>query len=235
MRLRAALGFPIVFGWMFGVGTLGLLAGFWIFDPRRRFLLWITRGWARIILAVAGVRVTVEGQEHIPAGPAVFASNHVSALDIPLLFGCLPVDFRIIHKKSLYWAPVLGQYLYFGGHVGVDRKNAFRAKESLRRAARRIREGMSVAVFPEGTRSRDGNVQEFKRGTFVLAQDAGVPVVPVSLIGVKALVRRGLMHVESGPVTLRIHPAVSTSGRSAESVAGEVREIIVRDVRGHAA
>jgi len=171
----------------------------------------------------------VQGREHLPAGPAIFAANHVSALDIPLLFAHLPSDFRIIHKRSLYWAPVIGAYLYFGGHVGVDRKNAFRAKRSLKRAAQRIHDGMSVAVFPEGTRSRDGRLQAFKRGSFVLAQDAGVPVVPVTLLGVKAIVPHGLVRLRPGRVVLRIHPAVGTDGRPAEAVAEEVHEIIRRD------
>lgn len=233
MRLRVFFGFLVVVFWMFGVGSVGLLIGVW--EPRRRLLLWITRGWARIVLLCAGVKVQVEGAQHVPAGPAVYAANHVSALDIPLLFACLPADFRIIHKDSLYWAPVIGQYLYFGGHVGVDRKNAFRAKQSLKRAAQRIREGMSVAVFPEGTRSPDGRLQDFKRGTFVLALDAGVPVVPVSLIGVKALVPEGLVRARPGRVILRLHAPVPTSGRSAEAVAEEVREIIRRDLQEDAA
>ena len=233
MRPRILIGFLIVVFWMFGVGTVGLLVGVW--QPSRRLLLWITRGWAKIVLRCAGVQVDVEGREHVPAGPAVYAANHVSALDIPLLFACLPADFRIIHKDSLYWAPVIGQYLYFGGHVGVDRKNAFRAKQSLKRAAQRIRDGMSVAVFPEGTRSRDGKLQAFKRGSFVLAQDAGVPVVPVSLIGVKALVPQGLVRARPGRVVLRLHPAVPSAGRPADVVADEVREIIRRDVQEPAA
>jgi 1-acyl-sn-glycerol-3-phosphate acyltransferase len=233
VRPRILIGFLIVVFWMFGVGSIGLLIGVW--QPRRRLLLWITRGWAKIVLVCAGIKVDVEGREHVPAGPAVYAANHVSALDIPLLFACLPADFRIIHKDSLYWAPVIGQYLYFGGHVGVNRKNPFKARHSLKRAAQRIRDGMSVAVFPEGTRSRDGNLQSFKRGSFVLAQDAGVPVVPVSLIGVKALVPQGLVRARSGRVILRLHAPVSTAGRPAEAVADEVREIIRRDVQEPAA
>jgi len=212
---------------MFGVGIPGLVLS--VFDRRRLLVLSITRGWARLILLCAGVKVEVEGREHVPAGPAIYAANHVSALDIPLLFAHLPVDFRIIHKRSLYWAPVVGAYLYFGHHVGVDRKNAFRAKRSLKLAAERIRGGMSVAVFPEGTRSPDGRLQPFKRGTFVLAQDAGVPVVPVSLLGVKAVVPAGLVSARPGRVVLRLHPAVHTEGRPAEAVADEVREIIARD------
>ena len=233
MSPRIIIGFLIVVFWMFGVGSVGLLVG--VFEPRRRLLLWITRGWAKIVLFCAGVRVDVQGSEHVPRGPAIYAANHVSALDIPLLFACLPADFRIIHKSSLYWAPVIGGYLYFGGHIGVDRANPFKARQSLKRAAERIRQGLSVAVFPEGTRSRDGRLQAFKRGTFVLAQDAGVPVVPVSLIGVKALVPQGLVRARPGRVTLRLHPPVPTAGRTPEAVAEEVHEIISRDMQEPAA
>ena len=233
MNPRIVVGFLVVVFWMFGVGTLGLIVG--VFEPRRTLLLRITRGWAKIVLFCAGVKVHVQGSENVPAGPAIYAANHVSALDIPLLFACLPADFRIIHKSSLYWAPVVGGYLYFGRHIGVDRSNPFKARQSLKRAASRIREGVSVAVFPEGTRSRDGRLQDFKRGSFVLAQDAGVPVVPVSLIGVKARVPRGLVRVKPGVVTMRIHPAVATAGRTPEAVADEVRAIIERDVQEPAA
>ena len=177
----------------------------------------------------------VVGAENVPEGPAVFAVNHTSALDIPLLFGKLPAEFRIIHKKSLYWTPIVGWYLLVGRHIGIDRQNPFRAKQSLAAAALRIHNGTSVVAFPEGTRSRDGRLQPFKRGSFVLAQDAGVPVVPVSLVGVKARVPRGLQSIAPGPVTLKIHPPISTAGREAEEVAEEVRAIILRDCEESAA
>jgi 1-acyl-sn-glycerol-3-phosphate acyltransferase len=209
------------------VGVPGLLVG--ILDPRRRLVMAITRGWARLILRCGGVTVAVSGHENLPTGPAVFASNHASALDIPVLFGALPADFRIIHKKSLYWAPIVGQFLFFGRHIGIDRKNPFKARQSLKAAARRIRDGMSVATFPEGTRSRDGRLQPFKRGPFVLAQDAGVPVVPVSLVGVKALVPAGLVRMRPGQVMMRIHPPVPTVGREPDDVADEVRRAILQD------
>jgi 1-acyl-sn-glycerol-3-phosphate acyltransferase len=204
-------------------------------EPSGRWLFALTRRWARMILWFGAIRVVVRGAENVPAGPAVFAANHASALDIPILFAALPAEFRIIHKRSLYWAPIVGWYLYFGRHVGIDRKNPFRAKQSLKRAAGRIRSGMSVATFPEGTRSRDGRVQLFKRGTFVLAQDATVPVVPVSLVGVKALVPGGLLRMRAGDVVMTLHPPVPTGGRSADDVADEVRSIIVRDFGEHAA
>jgi 1-acyl-sn-glycerol-3-phosphate acyltransferase len=206
-----------------------------VVDPSGRLLLAVTRGWGRLILYCGGVRVTVVGVENIPSGAAVFAANHTSALDIPLLFAKLPAEFRIIHKKSLFWTPIVGWYLFFGRHIGIDRKNPFRAKESLVAAAARIRRGTSVVAFPEGTRSRDGRVQPFKRGSFVLAQDAGVPVVPVSLVGVKAIVPHGLSSIRPGRITMRIHPAVASGGRPAEDVAAEVRAIILRDCEESAA
>jgi 1-acyl-sn-glycerol-3-phosphate acyltransferase len=226
VTLRFLLGLLMVAAYMAFVSLPGLLTA--PFDARRRVVLAITRGWARLILWSAGIEVEVEGAQNVPGGPAVFAANHASALDIPVLFACLPADFRIIHKRSLYWTPVIGWYLYFGKHVGIDRQNPFRARQSLKAAAERIRAGLSVAAFPEGTRSRDGRVQAFKRGSFVLAQDAGVPVVPVSLVGVKALVPRGLAAIKPGRVSLKIHPPVATAGRLADEVAEEVRTIVRR-------
>ncbi|MET0556510.1 MAG: lysophospholipid acyltransferase family protein [Vicinamibacteria bacterium] len=168
--------------------------------------------WGRALLRLWGVEVLVEGVP--PQGPAVYAANHGSALDIPIVFGYLPVDFRVIHKRSLHYLPILGQYLYLGGHIAVDRGNPFRARRSLSRAALRIRAGTSVLVFPEGTRNRrgDGAVQPFKRGSFVLAVEAGVPVVPVSLSGVKRIAPDGMLRMRPGRVVLTLHAAMSTEG-----------------------
>ncbi len=116
----------------------------------------------------------------------MYAANHASALDILIVFGHLPVDFRIVYKRSLSLVPLVGWAIWLGGHLPIDRSHPFRARRSLDAAARRIRGGTSVVVFPEGTRSPDGSVRRFKRGSFGLAIAAGVPVVPVSLAGVKA-------------------------------------------------
>ena len=185
--------------------------------------------WGRTLLWAWGVRVTVRGQP--PAGPAVFAANHASALDIPLVFAHLPADFRIVHKRSLYVLPLFGWYLYLGGHIGIDRGNAFRARRSLTHAAERIRGGTSVLVFPEGTRNRaSSGVAAFKRGSFVLALEAGVPVVPVSLSGVKAIVPRGLLHIQPGLVQVTLHAPVATEGlpvEQAAALAERVRAVVV--------
>jgi len=217
----ALFGVPAVVSGMFD------RSGQW---PRR-----IAGAWGRALLGLYGVRVVVTGGENLPRGPAVYAANHSSALDIFIVFGHLPTDFRIVHKRSLYFAPIVGQFLFLGGHIGVDRSNAFRARKSLEQAADRIRGGVSVAVFPEGTRSRHGNLEPFKRGSFVLAIRAGVPVVPVSLAGVRRVVPQGLCSVSPGTVTLTIHPPVPTAGRSPEEatlLASEIRATVASATAG---
>jgi 1-acyl-sn-glycerol-3-phosphate acyltransferase len=211
-----------------GFGVPAVLVG--LADRTGRLPLRIARLWARALLWIVGVRVSVSGLANVPSGPAVYAANHGSILDIPILFGHLPVNFRIVHKRSIYLIPVVGWFLYLAGHIGVDRRNAFRARRSLGAAAERIRRGTSVAVFPEGTRSRDGSVRRFKRGSFVLAQQAGVPVVPVSLAGVKALIPRGLPTLRPGRIELRIHEPIPTAGASveaAERLAEDARAIVI--------
>ena len=187
--------------------------------------------WSRVLLRLFRVRVSASGLDHAPAGSAVYAANHASALDIFVVLGHLPMDFRIVYKRSLSLVPLVGWAIWLGGHVPIDRRHAFRARRSLDAAARRIRGGTSVVVFPEGTRSPDGAVRRFKRGSFSLAIEAGVPVVPVSLIGVKAVVPRGLTSLRPGRVRVVVHPPVPVAGLSpdgAEALAEEVRAIVAR-------
>jgi len=224
--LRPLVALPVIIAATLVLGGPALLGG--LFDRSGRSAHAIARLWGRIVLWACGVRVLVEERSGMPT-PAVYAANHASALDIPLLFGYLPVSFRIIHKKSLSLVPFIGWFLFLGGHVAIDRGNAFRARRSLERAASRIRQGTSVAVFPEGTRSGDGSVGHFKRGSFSLAMNAGVPIVPVSLVGVKAVAPMGVLSVRAGVVRLVAHPPVATSGRSAEEadvLAEEVRQMV---------
>jgi len=194
--------------------------------------------WGRVILRVWGVEVRIDGVA--APGPAVYAANHGSALDIPIVFGYLPVDFRVIHKRSLRYLPIFGQYLSLGGHIAVDRGNPFRARRSLSRAAVRIRGGTSVLVFPEGTRNRrgDGAVQPFKRGPFVLAVEAGVPVVPVSLAGVKRIAPDGLVRMRPGRVVLTLHAAMSTEGLTLDEAGAfgdRVQAVVAAGCRADAA
>lgn len=224
--LRVLLGCVLVVAETAVLGLPCLLVG--LLDRSGRLSHAIVRLWGRWVLWALGIRVEVEGGP-TPPGPAVYAANHASALDIPILFGYLPVEFRIIHKRSLYLIPVLGWFLYLGGHIGIDRGRAFSARRSLAAAARRIAAGMSVAVFPEGTRASDPRIRRFKRGSFLLAIQAAVPVVPVSLVGVKDVIPSGILTLRPGRVVVRLHAAVPTSGAAdAEDLAEAVRRIVAR-------
>ena len=226
MALRAVLALPLIAVYTVVLGLPAILFGML---RRLDLVRSVTALWGRAVLWTLGIDVTVAGAQHCPAGPAVYAANHVSVIDIPILFAHLPVDFRIIHKRSLYLVPVLGLYLYTTGHIGIDRGNAFRAHKGLQRAGARVRDGGSnLVVFPEGTRSRGSEVGPFKRGLFALALAAEVPVVPLSLIGVKRLARGGL-DVHAGTVRLLVHPPIPTAGRGPEeatTLAEEVRRIV---------
>ena len=216
------MSFPVVLVLTVSIGVASVLAGFaraGAHTPRR-----LERAWGRALMRLWGVDVSVSGAENVPEGPAVYAVNHVSALDIPLLFGYLPAEFRIIHKRSLFLFPIIGVYLYLAGHIAIDRANPFRARRSLSRAAARIAGGESVAVFAEGTRSPDETVLPFKKGSFVLALEAGVPVVPVSLAGVKRLTPRGLLYVRPGTVRVAVHPPIETAGRGTDEAAALAEE-----------
>jgi 1-acyl-sn-glycerol-3-phosphate acyltransferase len=226
--LRAVLAVPAIGLLTVGFGAVATVAG--LFDRGGRSVQVLTGRWATCLLRVLGVAVEVEGSPR-PDGPALYAVNHGSALDIPILLAHLSPDLRIIHKRSLYLVPVLGWCLWLGGHIGIDRRNPFRARRTLADTARRMGAGTSVLAFPEGTRSPDAAVRRFKRGSFVLATDAGVPVVPVSLVGVKSVVPRGLGTLRPGRVRVKIHPALATRGRPADSaaeLAEEVRRIVAK-------
>jgi 1-acyl-sn-glycerol-3-phosphate acyltransferase len=230
--LRAFLAVPLIALGTVALGAPAIAAG--LVDRTGRLCHDVARLWGRLVLGALGVRVSVSGAENVPAGPAVFAANHASALDIPILFGHLPAPFRIIHKRSLHLIPVIGWILYLGGHIGIDRGNAFRARRSLEAAAVRIRRGTSVAVFPEGTRSPDGEVKLFKRGSFVLALNAGAPVVPVSLRGVKRVAPRGLPSLAPGTIEMVVHSPIAASGRgpeAAEELAKRVRGVVIAGCR----
>jgi len=227
--LRFLLTVPFLVLVTLGAGTAAILAGL---VDRHGELPWrITRAWGRVLLWAWGVHVVVRGASEAPRGPVVYAANHVSTLDIPVLCAHLPGNFRIIHKRSLYLLPLIGLYLYCCGHIAIERRKAFRARKSLERAAQRIAGGTSVAVFPEGTRSTDGSVLPFKKGTFVLAIRAGVPVIPVSLAGVKRVVPEGLTRLRPGELEMTLHPSIPTAGRCVEeagALAEQVRGIVAR-------
>ncbi len=170
----------------------------------------------RIGLRIAGIHVHVEGLENIPEGVCIFASNHASNLDPVALTPNIPRRISLLAKKEVFKIPVLSKAIRLAKLIPVDRGDSEAAAESVDLAIKYLKEGLSFCVYPEGTRSRDGRLLPFKRGTFVMALRAGVPVVPVSLAGTQNLMRKGDWRIYPGEVTVRFGKAVETAGRGME-------------------
>jgi 1-acyl-sn-glycerol-3-phosphate acyltransferase len=190
------------------------------------------RAWAWLVLKTTGVRVVARGVERLdPRRTYVLACNHQSIYDIPIVFASIPLQLRIVAKDSLGRFPFLGWHLRRTGHLLVDRRNP--GAGVLKKMARLIRGARSLIVFPEGTRSADGLVGRFKGGIFLLAIEAGLPVVPVSVARSRYVMLKGRLMTCPGEVTVTVHEPVSTDGVSREQArdfADRVREIVRRDV-----
>ena len=170
------------------------------------------RGWGRNNLSANRLTVTVTGAEHIPDGPAVFVANHVSFVDIWVLVASLPGTVRFLAKRELLRVPVFGWAMRSAGHIPIDRKNRQAAVDACGEAGGMIRDGTSAIVFGEGTRSRTGELLPLKKGAFVLAIQAGVPVVPVYLEGTYAVLPKGTLALKRRPIEMRVGPPISTQG-----------------------
>jgi 1-acyl-sn-glycerol-3-phosphate acyltransferase len=198
-------------------GSLSLLSS--LFDSRGRWQHGFARLWSWLIVKTSGVRTRVEGLENF-AGleTAIFCVNHQSAMDIPILFVNLPVQFRFVAKRSLFKLPFLGWHLTRSGHIPVDRGRPKGARLSLDAAADKIRAGCSVLLFPEGHRSRDGKMLPFRSGSFYLAIQSGVPIVPITLNGTRAVLKPDTYHVRSGLTEMIVHPPIPTSALGRDDV-----------------
>ena len=203
-----------------------------LFDKRGHFAHHCARLWSWLILKTTGVKVAVEGLSHlVPGKTYVFVSNHQSIYDTPVLFASLPYQLRIIAKASLARFPVLGWHLKRGRHLFVDRRHPDRAG-ILNRWRSLISEGLSLMIFAEGTRSPDGHVARFKAGSFLLAIEAGLPVVPVAVIGTRKVMPKGRLRTEPASVTLIVHPPIeppaieTPSARDAKAFADRAHAVV---------
>jgi 1-acyl-sn-glycerol-3-phosphate acyltransferase len=182
-------------------------------DRSGESVIWIGRTWLRWILATCRVKVVSEGAENVdPRQPYVFMSNHQSVFDIAAIITTIPVSFRFVAKRELLRIPFFGWALGLSNQIVIDRGNREKAVRTLRAAARRIRDGASVIIFPEGTRSPTGELREFKSGGFHLALEAGVPVLPVTVSGSQRITPKRSLRVESGEIKVVYGKPIATRG-----------------------
>jgi 1-acyl-sn-glycerol-3-phosphate acyltransferase len=203
-----------------------------VFDRRGHFAHRCARAWSWLILKTTGIRVTVEGVDRLTPGTTyVFVSNHQSIYDTPVLFASLPYQLRIIAKESLARFPVLGWHLKRGRHLFVDRRHPDRAG-ILNRWRSLVSEGLSLMIFAEGTRSPDGHVARFHAGSFLLAIEAGLPIVPLAVVGTRRVMPKGRLQTEPADVRLVIHDPIPApviakpTVRDAKRWASEVHAIV---------
>ena len=221
---------PVIGIYTIVLGTVSILSS--LFDRSGDAGHRCARAWSRLILKTTGVRATVTGAERLdPAKSYVLASNHQSIYDIPILFATLPLQLRIVAKASLGSFPFLGWHLQRTGHLLVNRKNP--GADIVEKMRRLVGEAHSLIVFPEGTRSVNGRVGRFKKGSFLVAIGAGLPIVPVSVAGSRQVMKKGRLMVQPGDVRVTVHEPIPSAGMDREHVmqlATQVRDIVRRDV-----
>jgi len=204
-----------------------------LYDRSGDTVLRLARVWSRAIMRAAGVKLTIRTVAPLdPRRPYVFMANHLSASDIFSLFIAIPFPVRMIAKKQLGRIPFFGWAMHAGRFIFIDRGNPIAARRSIEEAARRIKNGHSVLLFPEGTRSRDGCLGPFKKGGFHLAIASGADIVPCSLRGTREVMRRGSLLIYPGSITVDVAAPISTEGltdddRDAllERVRNQIREM----------
>jgi 1-acyl-sn-glycerol-3-phosphate acyltransferase len=228
IALRSIGAYALVLGYIAVAGPVGLFFA--------RVLRWKAGLWALghagvgLALTLAGIRYRVRGRENIPSEAAVFCSNHESNVDPPVLFQALHRRLHILYKAELHKFPIMGAVFDVGGFVPVDRRNLDRAMESLDRGAVSLRSGNPFLIFPEGTRSRTGQLLPFKKGGFIMAIKAQVPIVPVAVRGGRAAMRKGSYWVRPVLVDVVVGPPIPTKGLTLDD-----RDALIERVRAEVA
>ncbi len=191
----------------------------------------VGRIWAKCTLAISDIKVTIKGLSNLEPGKSyIYMPNHMSNFDIPVLQAYLPVQFRWLAKAELYKIPIFGQAMKSAGYISIDRSDRKSAIESLNQAAMIIRNGVSVIIFPEGTRSRSHKIQPFKKGGFFLAVDSGVSIVPIIIHGTDQIMPTKKISIKPGNVTLEITKPIISSNytrKTKDDLMKKVRNIIL--------
>jgi 1-acyl-sn-glycerol-3-phosphate acyltransferase len=208
-------------------GTISLACGIWDHNGRQQHA--IARLWARVLLRLSLSPVTVEGLENLPVGPAVYASNHLSYYDTPVVYARLPFQFRILAKAPLWKVPFIGWYLDRSGQVPIDQSSARAGVVSLGKGVATIQAGLPMVIFPEGGRAADGHLQSMAAGAAWIALKAQVPLVPMTLIGTYELLPIHVYALRPRPLKLVIGQPIPTTGlttKEAEALTDQLRAVI---------
>jgi 1-acyl-sn-glycerol-3-phosphate acyltransferase len=224
--LRSLVLWPALLLDTFFFGTLSLLGS--LVDPSGRFAHRCMVAWSAVNLRCAGVRLVVEGREHVSSSsPQILAANHQSMIDIIALAASLPVPFRFVAKAELFDLPFLGWHMRRAGYIAIVREAPRAAARTLLKAAEKVRSGVNAVIFPEGTRSPTGELLPFKGGGFLLAVKSGAPIVPIGIWGTREVLGKGSLRIAPGRAALVIGPAIATSAYAAaerDRLAERVRE-----------
>ena len=219
---------PLVWIYTGVLGSLSLLSSF--FDRNGRIQHGFARLWSQTILATIGAQVHVEGLQKIDTSrPHVYVVNHLSALDIPVIYKGLPFPFRILAKKELFHYPFMGWHLRRSGQIPVDRASARMSLRGLQQGVETLKKNMPIVVFPEGGRSQSGQLQEFMSGAFYLALKAQVDVVPMALIGTYESLPMNTWHIMPRPLYLVVGDPISTADmkvREMNALSDKTRNVI---------
>jgi 1-acyl-sn-glycerol-3-phosphate acyltransferase len=228
-RLRSYLILdPLIWFYTLVLGLIALPGG--LFDRSGRRLHWFSRAWSWCIMKTILSPVKVSGLEKIDTTlPHVYAVNHASAMDIPVLYVHLPFQFRIVFKKELLAYPIVGWQLKRSGQVCIDQQKPTNSIAAIRSAVKSLKGGMPLVIYPEGGRTPDGEIKPFLPGAFFLAIKAQVDIVPVALIGTYELLPMDTYHIKCRPLEMRVGEPISTAGltiRDMEAVSAKVHKAI---------
>jgi len=223
--IRSVVTYVAILVYILVVAPVALFVGGVLRSKRGMYALGHGGVWLALVLG--GIRYRVTGREHVPASAVVFCSNHESNVDPAVLFEALHPQLHVLYKAELHRLPLMGWVFDVGGFVAVDRGDREKALASISRGAQSLRSGNCFLIFPEGTRSRTGSLLPFKKGGFVMAIEAQVPIVPVAVQGGRAAMRKGSAVVHPVSVSVRIGTPVPTAGLTLAD-----RETLIRRVRG---
>ena len=191
------------------LGFLALIT--YPFDRKGKVVHYYARLWGRVALLANRVKVRMEGMENVKGkGPYVFMSNHQGSYDIFALLGTLPFQFKWLAKKELFSIPFFGWTMAAAGYISIDREGTRETVGAMNRAAQKIHEGMSVVIFPEGSRSPDGSIQPFKKGGFTLAIKSKVPIIPIAITGSREIMPKDRLAASSGEIRIWMGSPIET-------------------------